>query len=96
MLAETGLQARMSPNPLNPEAILAFTTEKSGPVRIQIFSPMGRLVRTLIDESDLPPSRHAVRFDGKDGSGQRLASGVYFYRIETGGMNEAGRFSILK
>jgi hypothetical protein len=96
VLAQQGLQARMSPNPLNPEAILAFTTETSGPVRIQIFSPMGRLVRTLLDERDLPPTRHAIRFDGKDGSGQRLASGVYFYRIETGGMNEAGRFSVLK
>jgi hypothetical protein len=94
--AMPGLQARMSPNPLNPDATLAFTTNRNGPIRVRIFGPTGRLVRTLLDERDLPASRHAVRFDGKDGSGQRLASGVYFYRIEGSAAPETGRFAIVK
>jgi flagellar hook assembly protein FlgD len=40
----------------------------------------GRLVRTLVDRTDAA-GPHLVRWNGETDSGERSASGVYFYRI---------------
>jgi len=39
---------------------------------------------------------HSLQIDGSDETGKKLASGVYFYRIEAAGGNSSGRFAILK
>jgi hypothetical protein len=92
---QDALEAVMAPNPLNPEATLSFSTSSAGRVQVRIFSPSGRFVRSLVHDS-MEPGRHMVRFDGRDGSGQRLASGIYFYRIEADQQAKTGRFTILK
>lgn len=91
----SALVASMSPNPLNPEAVLTFRTKQEGRVRITVFDVRGRSVRSLLDEQ-LPPGYHDVRFDGRSESGRRLASGVYFYTISAPDGEEQGKFSILK
>jgi hypothetical protein len=93
--AVDGLEPVVAPNPLNPEATLSFTTSTAGRVQVRIFSPSGRFVRTLVQEG-MEPGRHTVRFDGRDGAGQRLASGIYFYRIQADQQAKTGRFTILK
>jgi flagellar hook assembly protein FlgD len=75
--------------------VLSFTTSEAGPVRVQIYSAMGRHVRTL-DEPATSPGRQAIRFNGTDASGRRLASGIYFYRIEAGSSRAKGRFAVVK
>ncbi len=90
------LSASVSPNPLNPEATLSFSTAKSGPVRVRLYDPSGRLARTLMDESFASAGYHDVRLDGRGESGVRLASGVYFYLIETADGRGLGRLTILK
>jgi hypothetical protein len=89
------MEAVMAPNPLNPEAVLSFTTREAGPIQVHVYSATGRRVRTL-SESAAFPGRQAVRFNGTDASGRRLASGVYFYRIEAGTSRATGRFVVLK
>lgn len=42
----------------------------------------GRLVRNLV-EGDLVPGRHDAQWDGRDGYGRRVASGVYFVRFDS-------------
>jgi hypothetical protein len=86
----------VAPNPLNPDGTLAFTTASAGPVQVRIFNASGRFVRTLVQEASLEPGRHTVRFDGNDGDARRLASGIYFYRIEADRRTKTGRFTILK
>jgi hypothetical protein len=86
----------VAPNPLNPEAVIRFDTERAGAVRVRIFDPQGRLVRTLMDEPSAPAGAHALRFDGLDARGARLGSGVYFFRVEEPGGVRSGRFAILK
>ncbi|HEU4725156.1 MAG TPA: putative Ig domain-containing protein [Candidatus Eisenbacteria bacterium] len=90
------LAASVSPNPLNPEAVLSFMTTKPGSVRVRLYDTAGRFVRTLEDRSGAAAGYHDIRIDGRDESGKRLPTGVYFYRAETpdGVMN--GRFTILK
>jgi len=41
-------------------------------------------VRTLLDQS-LPAGNHDERWDGRDGNGQSVSSGTYFYRLTSSG-----------
>ena len=91
-----GHSASISPNPLNPEAVLTFVTSSAGPVRVRLFDLRGRLVRSLLDDPFAPAGYHDVRVDGRDASGTRLASGLYFYRIESAEGRTVGKFSVLK
>ncbi|HEU4333891.1 MAG TPA: FlgD immunoglobulin-like domain containing protein, partial [Candidatus Eisenbacteria bacterium] len=90
------LSASVSPNPLNPEAVLSFATEKAGAIRVRLYDARGRFVRTLEDRSGAASGYHDVRIDGRDDRGNRLATGVYFYRVESPDGVFGGRFTILK
>jgi hypothetical protein len=83
------------PNPFNPNTRIAFSIEKAGHVRLDLFDPAGRFVKTLVDE-DLPASRHEVNWNGKDGAGRVAASGVYFYTIVTDGNRYTKKMILLR
>jgi hypothetical protein len=76
------LAASISPNPLNPEGTLSFATGQAGRVRVAVFDLNGRLVKTLLDEFRAAGS-HDVPWNGTRADGRRVASGVYFFRIES-------------
>jgi len=90
------LAAAIYPNPLNPRATLGFTTAKSGFVRVRLFDLNGRMVRQLLDTPTLEAGHHEVAIDGADAEGRRLASGVYFYRVDAREGTSQGRFAIVK
>lgn len=71
------------PNPFNPRTEISFDLARAGQTRLAIFDVRGMLVRQLIDE-DLPAGPHTVRWDGQDHAGLAVASGTYFYRLESG------------
>jgi subtilisin family serine protease/subtilisin-like proprotein convertase family protein len=71
------------PNPFNPRTEISFDLARSGQTRLSIFDMRGMLVRRLL-EGHLPTGLHKVVWDGKNGSGQAVSSGTYFYRLETG------------
>jgi PKD repeat protein len=75
--------ASISPNPLNPKATLTFATSKPGMVKVQMFDVQGRMIRTLMDESNAAAGYHDVTIDGSDANGSRLASGIYFVKIHS-------------
>ena len=90
------LAASISPNPLNPSAVLTFSTQERGPVLVQLFDVHGRLVRTLRHDGDAAAGYHDVRIDGLDANGARLTSGVYFVRVRAGSEEERKTITILK
>ncbi len=55
---------------------------EAGTVRLGVFDVGGRMVARL-HEGPWAPGAHEVRWDGRDGAGRRVASGVYFVRLET-------------
>ncbi len=91
------LHAAVSPNPLNPEAVLTFETSRPGRLRVRLFDLRGRLVRTLFEEERADAGQPTVRIDGIGVSGARLASGVYFYIVEDldTGVRATGKFVII-
>jgi hypothetical protein len=85
-----------APNPFNPSTVIRYSIAQTGPVTIRIFNAGGALVRTLVDAPHAP-GEYTVRWDGNDGGGRRLSSGVYFYRIDSGGgFHDSKKLILLK
>jgi len=83
------------PNPFNPRTTIEFALPARAPVLLQIFDMRGRLVRTL-RHGDMPAGRHAVIWDGVDGRGRPVASGVLVYRLESDGRVLSRKMSLMK
>jgi hypothetical protein len=86
----------VSPNPLNPDAVISLSTDQAGSLRLRLYDLNGRLVRTLIDASSWPAGDQDVLFNGRDNQGRRLASGRYFLRAETSVEADTAPITILK
>jgi len=90
------LAAQVEPNPLNPRGMLRFVLDRKSEVTIRIFDASGRIVRKVWDRRHAEAGLVEVPIDGRNASGQTLASGVYFYQIDAGGKQSNGRFAVLK
>ncbi len=74
------LVRRNVPNPFAGSTSAAFEVPRSGQIHAEVISIDGRLIRNMYD-GNVIPGRHAVQWDGYDANGDRVARGVYFYRI---------------
>ena len=88
------------PNPFNPETWIPFQLSGESAVKVSIYNAGAERIRTL-DLGYLPAGTYASRtkaayWDGSNELGERVSSGVYFYRIEAGSFSEMRRMVILK
>ncbi|MBI3111316.1 MAG: fibronectin type III domain-containing protein [Ignavibacteriales bacterium] len=84
------------PNPFNPETVIPVELPYSSEVTLAVYSIMGREVAVL-HRGRLEPGRHWFRWNGRDGEGATVSSGVYFYRFTTpGGATAVRRMMLLK
>jgi len=86
------------PNPFNPETEIRYGIPQgaaASPVGLRVFDVAGRRVRTLVDEVQ-GPGNYRVIWNGRDDSGFRVSSGVYFYRITWNGRSESKQMVLLK
>jgi flagellar hook assembly protein FlgD len=83
------------PNPFNPTTEISFYLYESGHARLDIYNVAGQRVRTLVDE-DLPSGRHVYEWDSHNDKGQRVASGIYLYRVISGGFVKTKKMVLLK
>lgn len=84
-----------APNPFNPATEIDFAVARSIHANLSIFDIRGALVATLVDET-VPAGLNRVRWDGRDETGQRVATGVYFYRLTAEGVAQSKKLSVLK
>jgi len=96
VVPERGMIKKLGPNPLNPEAVVTVLTPQDGGLTIRVFDARGRMVRLLMDESNVPAGTHLVRFDGKDDRGKTLASGRYYVQAQTPYTKDVSPVTILK
>ncbi len=68
------------PNPFNPTTTISYNLSTSGHVTLKVYDILGREVKTLVNEDESAGYHNAV-FDAN-----RLASGVYFYRLTAPGI----------
>ncbi len=92
--SKLGLAQNM-PNPFNPKTTIAFTLPVPQDVTIDVYDIAGRKVVTLLDDS-LGAGQHFVEWTGRDAAGQRVASGIYFYRMNAGEEQLSRKMVLLK
>jgi hypothetical protein len=85
-----GFAVRNAPNPFHPSTVLSISLPSSGTTRVEVYDVQGRLVKRLWD-GWLPSGTHAVTWDGTDGRGRAVGSGVFFSRVESNGHRSSQR-----
>jgi hypothetical protein len=83
------------PNPFNPHTKIGFSLRDYGHVNIGIYNIVGQRIATILDE-DCQAGDHVILWDGNDESGQRAASGLYFYRMTCDGKVKTRKMILLK
>ncbi len=97
---ENTILSQNYPNPFNPETWIPYQLSKPAPVSIRIYDSVGNLVRTLnlgfkSAGIYMAPSQ-AAYWDGKNDIGERVASGIYFYTLQTPEFTATRKMVILK
>ena len=83
------------PNPFNPYTTLHYNLLNDGLVKITIYDSSGRLIAKPVLNYQNSGYKQ-VRWDGTNGKGQRLSSGLYFYKIESNGYSKTQNMMLLK
>ena len=88
------------PNPFNPETWIPYQLSEDSSISVSIYNTTGKLIRTLplgYQSAGFYNSRgRAAYWDGRNENGESVASGVYFYQLQTGDHTELRRMVILK
>jgi hypothetical protein len=79
------------PNPFNPKTTIDFTLAEDGRVLLKVYNILGKEVATLVDADLKAGVLHQTTFDASD-----LSSGIYIYRLQTGGKSLLKKFMLLK
>ncbi len=83
------------PNPFNPTTNISFNLGKSERVTLAVYNMLGQKIKTLVDKQ-LPAGAHQITWNGKDEAGRAMASGVYYYRLETESQQATKKMLLLK
>ena len=70
------------PNPFNDGTMISFENNEGGNVTLEVYDVRGARVRVL-HAGTLAPNYYEMTWDGKNDTGQPVASGVYFVRLDT-------------
>ncbi|PKN01541.1 MAG: hypothetical protein CVU77_04435 [Elusimicrobia bacterium HGW-Elusimicrobia-1] len=83
-------------NPATGGAVkINFNAENSGSVEVKIFSSNGRLVKTISKEAVGGVSDCFI-WDGRNDSGEAVASGIYVIKLEGPGLNRTRKICVMK
>jgi len=83
------------PNPFNPSTTIDFSVAGKDMVRLDVFDVLGKHVATLVNEA-MTPGRYTISWDGSSGTGSKVASGIYLYRIQAGMFISVKKMLLLK
>jgi photosystem II stability/assembly factor-like uncharacterized protein len=78
------------PNPFNPTTTISYSLPKSGNVKLTVYNSIGSKVATIANEYKLA-GNYSVKFNSST-----LASGIYFYRLESGNYTAARKLILIK
>jgi hypothetical protein len=83
------------PNPFSPQTTISYTVKKGGSIEIIVIDVLGRRIRTLV-KGFVQAGEHDVVWDGRDESGERVAPGVYLYRLSADDVVETRKLLLLR
>jgi hypothetical protein len=88
----------MQPNPVSfgtGGAVIRFGSRVAQQVEIAIYSADGRVIRSLVSGS-VGAGEHTVTWNGRDASGSRVSSGIYFARYQTPDYQTTMKFAVIR
>ncbi len=83
------------PNPFNPQTMIRYDLPDPGHVRVTVYNILGQKVKTLVDQHK-DAGHWSVNWEGNDDHGNEVASGIYFYKIETSGFEKTKKMVLMK
>ncbi|MFO7895592.1 MAG: FlgD immunoglobulin-like domain containing protein [Candidatus Cloacimonadales bacterium] len=90
------------PNPFNPatsqrtsSTTISFNLPEASFVELEIYNIRGQKIRSL-NSSELAAGRQKFAWDGKDSSGNSLAAGIYYYRLQAADFQQTNKMLLLK
>lgn len=78
------------PNPFNPSTVIKFDIPKEGDVNLRVYDLLGNEI-AVIYSGHMKPGYYSAEFDASN-----FASGVYFYKLQSGDFTSVRRFVLLK
>ena len=78
------------PNPFNPSTTITYSLEQAGLVSLDIYNALGQRVTQLVNKSQ-SPGRYNVQWDASV-----APSGIYYYRLEVGGVSLTRKMTLIK
>ena len=83
------------PNPFNPMTTFTYDVPEVSDVTIKVYSLLGKEVRTIYSKQQMP-GRYTQTWDGTDNTGRKLASGVYFLRMQAGSFSKLHKMTLIR
>jgi len=83
------------PNPFKDRTSFTFTLKQQSPIELNIYNLRGQKVSNLLNERQVP-GEQKINWDGCDDAGNRLANGIYFYRLSLGNQIISGKILLSK
>ena len=88
------------PNPFNPETWIPYRLAEDAFVTLTIYDRTGQIVRTFDvghhTAAAYESRSNAIYWDGRNETGEQVASGVYFYTLTAGDFSATRKMLILK
>jgi YVTN family beta-propeller protein/parallel beta-helix repeat protein len=99
IIPETFALDQNYPNPFNPTTTIYYdipsSAENGVHVQLRVYNILGQVVRTLVDEHNLP-GRYQVHWDSHSADNTPVASGIYIYRIEAGDFVQVRKMVLIR
>jgi hypothetical protein len=83
------------PNPFNPSTTIEYSIPSAGKAKLCVYNIRGQKVTTLFDGT-AEKGVHRLVWDGRDGSGRSVASGIYLILLESSGKSSIRKAMLLK
>lgn len=83
------------PNPFNPKTTISFEITVSGETTVDIYNSKGQKVTRLLNE-ELQIGDHSVIWSGNDSGGNKVSSGIYFYRVVVNDEQKINKMIMIK
>ena len=84
------------PNPFNAQTIISYTLSESSAVSLMIFAITGHFVNSIVNKEVQPGGEYRYIWNGEDKSGQRVATGIYFYELYVDDYRESKAMIMVK
>jgi 1,4-alpha-glucan branching enzyme len=83
------------PNPFNPSTVIRYSILSPSFVTLKIYDILGREVKTLVNQEQTS-GMYVVNWNGSDIYGNKVSTGVYFYRIDAGNFSDVKKMLLIK